>query len=136
MQQHGSKRFACRPPPLPITAGDGVKRSKFNLLEHSNVAYQIYWNHKMQQHGSKCFAGRPPPNSRRGWGLKVLFQSMVILHINFIGITKLSNMVANIVSADPLPSPYSTVKMSKFNVFRTMSCCISKLRESRNAATW
>ena len=47
------------PPPLPTTAGDGVKRSKFNFLEHSNVAYQIYWNHKMQQHGSKCFAGRP-----------------------------------------------------------------------------
>ena len=30
MQQHGSKYFACRPPPLD--PGDGVNRSKFNFF--------------------------------------------------------------------------------------------------------
>ena len=65
--------------PFPTTAGDGVKRSKFNFLEHSNVAYQIYWNHKMRQHGSKCFAGRPPSPLRQGMGFKSTFSE----HGNF-----------------------------------------------------
>ena len=35
------------PPQIPTTIGDGVKRSKFNFLEHGYVAHQICWNHEM-----------------------------------------------------------------------------------------
>ena len=41
-----------------------------------------------------------------------------------------SNIVANILPADPPPPPYpdpgDVVNRSKFNFFRTWSCCISK----------
>ena len=57
-----------------------------------------------------------------------------MLHIQFIGITKCSNMVANILPAYPLFT--LGVKRSIFNFFRTWSCCLSNLLESRKVATW
>ena len=88
----------------------------------------------MQQPGSKYFARRPPPILGMGSiGQNSFFQNRGILHIKLNGITKCSNMVANILSADPSPPPLAlVVDRSKFNFFRTMSCCISNLRECSN----
>ena len=94
----------------------------------------------MWQHGSKYFACRPLPPDPYGQKVKIQpFRDMVMLHIKFIGIRKCSNMVANILPSDPHPPPphlTQGVKRSKFNFFRTMSCCISKLKGITNAATW
>ena len=89
----------------------------------------------MQQHGSNCFAARlPSPTTLGDWGQKVkiqLFQNMVMLDIEYIVITKCSNMVANILPTDPHPLTL-VVKRSKFIFFRTWSRCISMFLESRN----
>ena len=63
---------------------------------------------------SKYFAHRPPPNPR-GQKVKIqLFQNNVILHIEIKGIRKCSNMVANVLPADP-PDPGVGLKGSKFH---------------------
>ena len=43
MQQHGHNILPVDPPSDP---GGGVKRSKFNFLEHGHVIYQIGGNHE------------------------------------------------------------------------------------------
>ena len=65
-----------------------------------------------------------------GWKMMYNFHNMVMLHIKLIGITKCSNMEANILPTEPTPSPTALrngIKWSKFNFFRTWSCCISIL---------
>ena len=112
MQQLGSEQFVHRPPPPPLPPPP--KRStgqNSTLSEHGHVAYQINGNHKITQHGNKLFSRRTPlSHYPRDLGQKVkiqLCQNMVMLHIKFIGITKCSNMVANILPADPPPTtPY------------------------------
>ena len=56
-----------------------------------------------------------------GMGLNVkfqLFQNIVMLHIKLKGITKCSNIVGNILPANPLPhDPKGWVKRSKFIFF-------------------
>ena len=67
----------------------------------------------MQQYNSKYF-GRSPTSPQK---VEIqLFQNMVMLHIK--GNRKCSNMVAKVLGGG--------VKMSKFNFFRTWSCCKSK----------
>ena len=69
----------------------------------------------MPQHGSKYFARRPPPIPW-GWGQYVkiqLFQNIVMLHIKLKRITKRSNMVANVLPADPPPPRGDWVSKSK-----------------------
>ena len=61
IQQHGSKYFACRPPPNPILEG-GVKRSKFNFDKTLSFCISNQRVLQMQQHGSNYFASRPPNN--------------------------------------------------------------------------
>ena len=108
--------WKCQSPPLslgtPLTQGLGSKGQNSTFSEHGHFAYQIKGNHEMQQHSSKYFARRPLPSSRhdpRRWGQKVkvqLFQNMAMLHIKFKGITKYTNIVANILDADhPRPLP-------------------------------
>ena len=60
----------------------------------------------MQQHGSKFFARRPPSLTTLGDGDNrskcTFFQNIVMLIIKLKGIMQYSNMVANILPADPL----------------------------------
>ena len=84
----------------------------------------------MQQRGSKYFARRPPlpttPTPSMGSvGKKSVFFS-VHGHVTYQikENHKCSNMVANILPADTL-DPGDGVNRSKFNFFRTWSCCIS-----------
>ena len=139
MKQNGSKHFASRPPPLhPPPKGLQIKIQLFP--EYGHVAYQINGNHEMQQHGSKCFACRSPliPHHPRGWGQKVkiqLFQNMVMLHITFIGITKCSKMVSDILPADPPPTNPRGQKV-KNNLFQNNFMLHIKFKGIMNAATW
>ena len=62
-------------------------------------------------------ADHPLPHYPRGWGQIVkiqCFQNIIMLHIKFIGITKCSNMVANILPAD---HPYPWGQMVKIQLF-------------------
>ena len=91
----------------------------------------------MQQHGSKRFVRRPLPLFRKGPQVKIqFFQNMVMLHIKFIGITKCSNMVANILPADPSPPPYSRNQKVKIQLFQNNIMLLIKLKGITNAATW
>ena len=49
-----------------------------------------------------------------------------------------SNMVENILPAEPLlyPNPVDGISRSKFNFFKTWSCCISNKKRITNAAAW
>ena len=136
--------------PLGGLRGWGQRQNE-TFSEHGHAAYQIKGNHRHSnmQHGSKYYARRPPTPTL---GVKIqLFQNMVILHIKLKaclhppspyswvkrsnltfaehdhvayqikGNHECSNMVANILPA--APSPF---RRSKFNFFRTWSCCTSK----------
>ena len=82
------------------------------------------------QHGSKYYARRPP---HRPWGSKLndFGTWSCVYHIK--GKHECSNMVANILPAEPSspPSPDPGVKRSKFNFSRTWSDCIPNEIESR-----
>ena len=97
----------------------------------------------MQHHGSKYFARRPPPLTL-GWSQKVkihFFQNMVMLHIKLKGITKCSNMVANILPADPpththTHDPRGWGQKVKIQLFQNMVMLLIKLKGISNAASW
>ena len=73
----------------------------------------------MQQPGSKYFARRPPPILGMGpIGQNSFFQNRAILHIKLNGITKCSNMVANILSADPPPPLGPSGRQVKIQLFQ------------------
>ena len=122
------------PPPYP---GDGVSRSKLNFTEHAHVAYQIKENHECSNMVANKLPTTPPPplpqNSTFSEHGHVACQ---VKQLNRI--TKCSNMVAKVLPAEPPPSPPppspKKSKRSKFNFFRTWSCCKSNLLESWNAA--
>ena len=69
----------------------------------------------MQQHGSKYFACKPPTPTLGMQSIGQLYQNMVMLHIKLNGIMKCSNMVANILSADPSRPWRSKVQNSIFS---------------------
>ena len=84
--------------PHPPDPAGGVKRSKFNFLEHGCVAYQIKWNHHECSNMVTNILFADPYHLSRplGWGQWVEiqpFQNMII---------KCSNMVANILPPDPI----------------------------------
>ena len=120
-----SKYFARRTPPPPPTPAHTHRSTGINstFTEHGHVAYQINRNIEMQQHGSNCFAARlPSPTTLGDWGQKVkiqLFQNMVMLDIEYIVITKCSNMVANILPTDPPPT-YPSGQKVKIYLFQNM----------------
>ena len=102
-------------PPTP-TLGMGLIGQNSTLSKHCHVAYQ---------HGS-C----PTPPESKGRNSTFSEHGHVGYQIN--GNPKCSNMAANILPAEPLLHyPRGGVKRSKFNFFRTISCCISNYRESQ-----
>ena len=89
----------------------------------------------MQQNGSKYFARRPPPPL--GGGVKKskftfsFFQNMVILHNYQIkGNESCSNMVANILPADPLALGWG--QKVKIQLFQSIAYQIKGNRECSN----
>ena len=79
--------------------------------EHVHVTYQIKGNHEMQQHGSKYFARRPlniPITTSLTLGSKgqsSTFSELGQVSYQSQEIPKCSNMLANILLADPPPHP-------------------------------
>ena len=126
MKQHGSKYFAHRPLPDPLTLllGSIGQNTHFQNMP---LYISTLRESRMQHHGGKSFAHRPPtptpPQHTLGMGSidrnSIFFQDMVMLHIKLKGITKCSSMVANILPVGSL------TQRSKLNFFRTWSCCIS-----------
>ena len=81
----------------------------------------------MQQHGSKYFARRPPIPPTLGMGSvgqNSTFSEHGHVAYQIKENQECSNMVANNLLADT-PNPGDGVNRSKFNFFRTWSCCIS-----------
>ena len=92
----------------------------------------------MQQHGSKYFVHRPPPTPDTGVGSNGLnspFSEHGHVGYQIQTDNTCSNIVASILPQTPPPhthtpaTPDPGVKTSKFNLFRTWSCCISNLME-------
>ena len=116
---------ACVPPP------DGLRwwGQKFKIQpfsEHSHVAYLIKGNHECNSKVASILPADPTPTSATwswGWGQKVkilLFQNMVMLHINFKGITNAATWQQIIFPCrPPAPDPWDGVNRSKVNLFRT-----------------
>ena len=70
----------------------------------------------MQQHGCKFLARRPPSTL----GVKIqFFQSMVMFHVE--GNQECSNMVANILPAEPPRPPPSTLEVGSIGKTSTFS---------------
>ena len=83
----------------------------------------------MRQQGSKYFACRPPPPDHNWDGInwsKFNFSEHDHVAYQIKENQECSNMVANILPADHPPDPGDGVDRSKFNFFRTWSCCISE----------
>ena len=122
MQQHCSKFYARRLP--PPTLG----------IEHGHIAYQIKGNHQIQQHGSTYSAHRPFPDPETlllgSKGQNYFFSEHGHVVYQIKENQECSNILANILPADPPPPPYyhslpdSGDGVNSF-FFRIWSCCIS-----------
>ena len=127
MHKHGSEYFACRHP-HPPDPRVGVKRSNSTFSEHGHVAYQIKGNHDCSIIVANVLPADPLPISTPTLGLGSKGQNSTLSEQGHVayqikGNHECSNMVANILPAD---TPLTIwVKGSKFNIFRTMSCCLS-----------
>ena len=66
-------------------------------------------------------------------GQNSVFQNMVKLKIQFKGITKFNNIVANFLLADPSPSLGDGVSRSKLNFFQIIVMLHIKLKRITNA---
>ena len=98
----------CLQTPNPLTLGMGAIGQKSTSSEHSYVAYQIKGNHEMQHYGRKYFVRRPPfPHDRRRWDQKVNVQFSEQWHLAYqIKLNyECSNMLGNILPAEPTPDP-------------------------------
>ena len=87
----------------------------------------------MQQHGSQYFARRPPSPTLGVKRSKMnSFRTLCHVAYQIKGNLECSNMVANIclqTAPTPPSRPWGGVNRSKFNFFRTWSCCITNYRE-------
>ena len=127
MHQHGSKYFAHRPPSHALTRSIGHKAT---FSEHGHVAYQIKGNHEFSNMVANILHADPPPPGPRGMGSK--YQNTTFSEHGHVAyqikeVHECSNMVTNISLADlpASPDPAGGVNRSKFNIFRTWSCCIT-----------
>ena len=118
---------ACASPP-GWTKGVGSKGRNSTLSEYGHVAYQIKENHECSSMSRSIMPADPYPTpTPNPLTLKVkiqLFSEHGHVAYQIKEFYKCSNMVANILPADS-PDPGDGVNRSKFNFFRTWSCCIS-----------
>ena len=102
----------------------GSKGQNSTLSEHGYVAYQI----KENQECSNMVANILPSPGDGSIGRNLTFPEHGHVAYQIKDNQECSNIVANILPAVP---PEDGVNRSKFNFFRTLSCCISNYRESR-----
>ena len=115
--QHGSKYYARRPPPHD-PGGQKVKIQLFQNMVILHIKLKAIMN-------GKYFARSPsPPPHPRVKRFNLTFAEHDHVAYQIKGNRECRNMVANILPAAPSPH-----RRSKFNFFRTWSCCTSK--ESR-----
>ena len=100
MQQHGKANIfsTAPPPPSPWGKGQTIIFTWFCCISNCRGS-------QMQQHGSKYFPSNPPPSDL--WvgsiGLNSTFSKHSHVAYQIKGIHQCSNMVANILPADPHP---------------------------------
>ena len=131
MQQHGSKCFACRPPPSP-DPGVRSKGQNPTFSAYGHGAYQIKWNHKCSNMVGNILPADPSPTLPSvgdKWS-KFNFSEHGHVAYQINGNDACNNMVAYILPAYPLTLACG-VKRSEVNVFSTWSFCISKEMESQ-----
>ena len=94
----------------------------------------------MWRHGSQYFNADPTPLGDRDKRSKVTFFRTWSSTYQIKGNDKCSNMVANILPADPskppIPDPGDGVKKSKFKFFQNMFLLHIKLKGITDTATW
>ena len=128
MQQLSSKYFTSRTPtwvPTPHrTEGMWSKLFQNMVMLHIKLKGMT-----LQQHGSKCFTPRTPLTW--GWGRRSFFRTWSCsVAYQMKQNQKCSNMVADILLADPQKQK---VRIQLLQKFRTWPCC--KLNGIANAAT-
>ena len=98
--QHGSKYYACRPPPHPRSKG-----LNSTFLEHGHIAHQVKGNHECSNVVANILPAAPPsPNP----GVKMSNLTFAVHgHVAYQikGNRECSNMAANILPA-ALPLPH------------------------------
>ena len=128
MQQHGSKYFARRPLPTPTPdpGVGGLKCQNSIVSGHCHVAYQIKENRKCSNMVA-FFARRPPDPGDGPTG-----QNSTFLEHGHVAyqIKRNHEMQQHGCKYFGCRHTYPTtlgdgIKRSKFNFFRTWSCCIS-----------
>ena len=104
----------------------GAKGQNSTFSENDHVADQIKGNHKCSNMVANTLPEDPPPTL--GFkGSKFNLFSTCMLHIKLKGITHAATRSQ--ISCLQIPSdPGGGVKRSKFDFFRTKSCCISNLK--------
>ena len=123
--------FPAAPPPPTHTHLTLRSRGQNSILsEHGHVAYQIKWNHKIKQHDSKYFAHRHPNHLTFGSKGKNSIFSEHGHAANKILLESQKVATSWQRFCPQPPSPPLTLG-SKFNCFITMSCSVSKKRESQ-----
>ena len=86
----------------------------------------------MQQQSSKCFASIPLPPDPWVNRSNFPFQNIIMLHIKLNGIRICSNMIANILLADPPPPPNPRGQNSTFSKHGHVAYQIKSNRECSN----
>ena len=135
MQRYGAKYFSCRPLyPHHLTKGKESIYQNSTFPGHGHVACQIKGNHECTDMVANNFLAdpktQPQTHGIRSIGQNSTFSEHGHVANQLNGVTKYSNMVAIILPADPpththLHTQDLRVKRSKFNIYRTLSCCIS-----------
>ena len=107
------------------------KGQNSTFSEYGYVAYQIKWNHKCSNLVANILPAaqtQTPPLTLRVKGLNSTFLEQGHVAYQIEGNHDCSNMVAIFCTQTP---PLTLGMGSKFNFFRTWSCCISNLMDSR-----
>ena len=125
MQQHGYKYFARRRLP-PQTLGMGSLGQNPTFSEYGHVTYQIKENHEYSNMVANIYSADTRNPGDRVNSSNSTFQNMVMLRIKLKKITNAAIWLQLLYPQTPPPhDPRDLgVYMSKFNLFRTRSCCI------------
>ena len=131
MQQHDSIYFARIPTtPPPPTLGMGSIGQNSTFSEHCHVQYQIIENHKCSNMVANILLADPlrPPTR----GMELIFQNSTFSEHGRVAYQINGNHETQQMFCPQTPLATTLgggVKRSKFNCFRTWSCCISNLLE-------
>ena len=122
--------FSCIPPTLGM--GSIGQSSTFSV--HGHVAYQVKRNHECTNKVATIlpadtynpYPPPPPPPPPPTLGIRSIGQNSTFSdHGHLVYQIKWNQEIKQHGCADPPPLPDLRVKWSKFNFFRTWSCCMS-----------